>query len=61
MPPLYNDPEHWRKRADEARDIAWKMTDSKGKTAMLEIADKYDQLAKRAVEQMAGETRPIAE
>jgi hypothetical protein len=55
MPPLYNDPEHWRKRADEARDIAWKMTDPEGKAAMLEIADKYAQLAERAIKRMAGE------
>ena len=49
---LYNDPEHWRKRADEAREIAAKMTDPSGKESMLAIADKYDQLARRAVERM---------
>jgi hypothetical protein len=53
VPLLYNDPEHWRKRADEAREIAGKMTDPKGKAEMLAIADKYEQLAQRALERIA--------
>jgi hypothetical protein len=53
VPLLYNDPEHWRKRADEAREIAGKMTDPKGKGDMLAIADKYEQLAQRALERLA--------
>ena len=56
MPLLYNDPEHWRQRAEEAREIARKMADLKGREAMLAIADKYDQLAKRAVERLASES-----
>jgi hypothetical protein len=31
---LYNDPEHWRQRAAEMRDIATKMTDPNGKKSM---------------------------
>jgi hypothetical protein len=50
---LYNDPEHWRKRADEAREIAGKMTDPKGRQAMLEIAATYDQPVQRALERLA--------
>ena len=50
---LYNDPAHWRQRADEAREIARKMADLKGREAMLAIADKYDQLAQRAAERMS--------
>lgn len=63
---LHNDPEHWRLRAEEARDMAVKMTDLKGKAAMLEIAERYERLAMRAVERLSdtrvylqkSETRP---
>jgi hypothetical protein len=54
MPLLYNDPEHWRKRAEDAREIARKMDDPKGKEAMLAIAEKYEELAKRAFERLIG-------
>ena len=47
MPLLYNNPEHWRKRADECRELARMMMDREGKSAMQAIADKYDELAKR--------------
>jgi hypothetical protein len=40
MPLIHNDPEHWRKRAEEARKLANEMTDPVGKKAMLEIAVK---------------------
>jgi hypothetical protein len=53
MPLIYNDPEHWRKRADDARELAGKITDRKGTEAMLAIADKYDELAQRALERLA--------
>jgi hypothetical protein len=55
---LYNDPEHWRKRANEAREVAQHMTDAKGKAAMLEIADTYDQIAKAALERPAQQGEP---
>jgi hypothetical protein len=53
VPLLYNDPEHWRERAAEARALAEKMTDGVGKRAMIEIAEKYERLAERAVERLA--------
>jgi hypothetical protein len=40
--------EHWRKRADEARSLAYDMKDEISKQMMLQIADDYEQLAKRA-------------
>ena len=45
---LLNDPEHWRKRADEARSLANDMKDEISKQMMLQIADDYERLAKRA-------------
>jgi hypothetical protein len=40
--------EHWRKRADEARSIAYDMKDEISKQMMLQIADDYERLAKSA-------------
>jgi len=45
---LINDPEHWRKRADEARSLADDMKDEISKQMTLQIADDYEHLAKRA-------------
>ena len=56
MPSLHNDPEHWRKRAKEARALAEKMTDAVSKKAMMEVAEKYDEVAARATERVAKRT-----
>ena len=45
---LINDPEHWRKRADEARSLAYDMKDEISKQMTLQIVDDYEHLAKRA-------------
>jgi hypothetical protein len=45
---LINDPEHWRKRADEARNLADDMKDEISKQMMLQIAADYGHLARRA-------------
>jgi CHASE3 domain sensor protein len=64
MPLLYNDPEHWRKRAEDARALARLMSDPVGKQMMTEIAGSYDRLAGRAVERLTqsnqGLTKPAA-
>jgi hypothetical protein len=49
---IYNDPEHWRERVAEARALAKSMNDAVGKKAMIEIAEKYDRLAARALERL---------
>ena len=46
--PLIHDAEHWRKRAEEARTLADRMTDLESRRVMLEIAKSYDELAARA-------------
>ena len=43
-----NDPEYWRKRADEARAVAVQMMDANTKAIMLSIAQDYEKLAVRA-------------
>jgi hypothetical protein len=46
--PLIHDAEHWRKRAEESRTLADRMTDLESRRVMLEIAKSYDELAARA-------------
>jgi hypothetical protein len=53
-----NDPEHWRRRAEEARSIAEQMSDSPSKDAMLRIAKDYERLAERAEERAKGSVQP---
>ena len=54
MPTAYKrDPEHWHQRAEEAREIARFMTDMPDKAAMLEIAERYERLAERAIKRLA--------
>jgi hypothetical protein len=50
---LKHDPQHWRERAAEARAVAEKMTDEVGRQAMVEIAEKYEKLAERALLRIA--------
>src|ERR1700738_2214361 len=47
-PALAIGPKHWRKRAEEARNVADKMNDPLAKALMLWIAKDYELVAKRA-------------
>ena len=47
--PHYNNLEHWRQRAEEARVLAEQTSNERAKKTMLTIADDYDELAVRAV------------
>jgi hypothetical protein len=52
MPLVFNDPDHWRARALEARALADKMADAEGRSRMISIAQEYDRLADRATERL---------
>ena len=47
---VFNGPEHWRQRAEEARRMADLMSDIPSKEAMLRIAEDYEHLAEWAEE-----------
>jgi len=49
-----NEPQHWRARAEEARNLANQMNDSESKDAMLRIARDYEHLAMRAEDRTSG-------
>ena len=54
--PHFNDPDHWRQRAEETRVLARQMSDETAKKTMLGIADDYDKLAARAAQRQKGVT-----
>ena len=56
MPPLLDDAEHWRSRAEEARATAAEMKDPIARRTMLEVAVNYDLLAERA--EQRGNSKP---
>ena len=41
----FNDPRHWRQRAEEARALAEDMKGAEAKRMMLKTAEDYDKLA----------------
>ena len=43
---VYDDPEHWRDRADEVRATSGYVHDPESKQVLLEIAAAYDRLAR---------------
>jgi hypothetical protein len=45
---LFDDPKHWRKRAEQARTLAEQMSEPASKKMMLDIAKDYERLAERA-------------
>lgn len=43
-PSIFDDPAHWRQRAEEARQMADRIDDPAAKKTMQDIADAYDRL-----------------
>jgi hypothetical protein len=59
--PQFNDPRYWHRRVEEARVLAQQMSNEKAKETMLMVADDYDKLAIRALDQKSGfpTSRPL--
>jgi hypothetical protein len=55
-PSRIDDPQHWRDRAGEARDIANAMGDTSAKMQMHQVAAKYDRLAEEAEDRNGRQT-----
>jgi hypothetical protein len=53
---IFDDPKHWRQRAEQARALAEKMSDPASREMMVGIAKDCERLAERA-EQRAQEER----
>ena len=51
---FFNDPEHWRKRAEKMRTLAEEMLDQDSRIIMLRAAGDYERLARRSEEQPHG-------
>ena len=49
-----NDPDHWRKRAEEMRALAAEMHEPDTKAIMVRLAADYDKLAERAAQRADG-------
>jgi hypothetical protein len=47
---LFHDPEHWHLRAEDARRVAAEILDPVSRRKMLNIAESYESLARRAAE-----------
>lgn len=50
---LENSHQHWRRRAREARALAYEMRDEQARHIVLKTADRYDDLAARMEEKAA--------
>jgi hypothetical protein len=55
--PHFNNPQHWRQRAEESRVLSEQMSDETARKMMLRIADDYEILAARAAARVGGETK----
>ena len=48
MPLRLNEALEWLDRAEEAREVAWQLTDPGARRAVLELAQNFEQLARAA-------------
>lgn len=55
---LENSPQHWRRRAREARALAYQLRDEQARSIVLKTADQYDFLAERMEVRAAADKPP---
>ena len=51
---LINDPEHWRDRAKEKRELAERLQNEQANQTVLRVANEYERLAEQAEERSRG-------
>ena len=54
MADAFGTPQHWRARAQEARAIAEQMDDPEARRTMLDIAERYEKIARHTEAKLAG-------
>jgi len=57
---LFHDPQHWYDRAEDARNVAAEILDPISRRTMLNIAESYESLARRATEQLQAQNQDEA-
>jgi hypothetical protein len=55
MPLNLNEALEWLDRAEQAREVAWQLTDPGARSAVLQLAESYEQLARAAQPQRQAE------
>jgi hypothetical protein len=48
-----NDPTHWRKRADETRELAKRVADDEARKRLSKLATEFDRIALRVEDRMS--------
>jgi hypothetical protein len=57
---LYDNPEYWRHRAANARELARQASDPTIKEAMLDMVGRYNSLAERAQQRLVDEAMKVS-
>jgi hypothetical protein len=60
MPAILNEALEWLDRAEQAREVAGQLTDPTARKAVLELAQKFDRLARAAAAPTAARRRELA-
>jgi hypothetical protein len=55
--PHFNNPQHWRDRAEQARILAEQMHDDLSRQMMLSLAEDYETLARKAAARVSGDSK----
>ena len=59
MPSLLNEALEWLDRAEQAREVAGLLSDPTAKSAVLELADSFDRLARAAASPAVARRREL--
>jgi hypothetical protein len=55
---ILDDPDHWRKRAEETRTLAEQMNDPESRRTMFRTAEDYERLVEHAERRIARKLTP---